>query len=182
MDIFLLLLLIVCIAIGFFQGMIKLVIAIIAFYLGLVLGTLYYPSMADFMVRRLHTARYVGEYVGFALVLFVSFVLLLIAGVYTFRYAALPGRLQYVDRIIGTILGVLLGGFIIGIFAMVLYNMMVVRNGQNLGFPLAKALGNSTSRSFLVAYFRGSVLPWAFSVLSPVLPSGAQLIFFAQNV
>jgi hypothetical protein len=64
---------------------------------------------------------------------------------------------------------------------LVLYNMMIVRNGQNLGFPLAKMIGTSTARSFLVQYFRLNILPWAFSVLSPILPSGAQLIFLAQN-
>ena len=181
MDIFLMILLIVCIAIGFFQGMIKLIIAIVAFYLSLVLGALYYPSMGDFLVRRLHTQRYVGEYVGFALVLFVAFIVLLAAGIYTFRYATLPGRLQYLDRIIGTVLGVLLGGFIVGIFALFVYNLMVLRGGQNLDFPLARTIGKSTLNSFLVQYFRSFIHPTVFSILSPILPSGAQLIFSVQN-
>lgn len=180
MDIFFILLLIVCIAVGFFQGMIRVTIAIVALYLGLVLASLYYPSVGDFLVRRLNTTRPVGQYVGFAMVLFVAFIILLIAGIYTFRYATLPGRLQYLDRILGTILGLCLGGFLIGIFATFLWTLLVER-GAAPDLPLMSMVTRSTQTSFLPRYFATEILGRSYAILDPILPDGVRLIFSVQG-
>jgi membrane protein required for colicin V production len=181
MDIFLLLMLILCVLVGFFQGMIRLIVAIVAFYLSLVLASLYYPVVGDFIVRRLGSQRFVGEYVGFAMVLFIAFVILLAAGVYTFRYAKLPGQLQYLDRIVGTVLGVALGALIIGISSILLYNLMVYRGGCRVDFPVMRMLCSATRGSFLIGYFGNTIISQAYAALDPVLPDGARLIFLVQS-
>lgn len=181
MDIFLLILLIVCIAIGFFQGMIRLIIAIVSFYLSLVLASLYYQALGDFFVRRLGSARFAGDYSAFGIVLLVSFFVLLAAGAYTFRYAKLPGQLQYLDRIVGTLLGLALGGLFVGMFSILIYNLMIGRGGCGLGFPLASFICDQTRTSFLVRYFGVTIIGQSYAVLDPILPEGAQLIFLVQG-
>jgi membrane protein required for colicin V production len=181
MDIFLLILLILCIAIGFFQGMIRVIIAIVSFYLSLVLASLYYQAVGDFFVRRFGSARFAADYSAFGIVLLVSFFVLLAAGAYTFRYARIPGRLQYLDRIIGTLLGLALGGLVVGLFSILIYNLMVGRGGCNLGFPLSNVICSATRGSFLVRYFGVTIVREAYTALDPVLPEGAQLIFLVQG-
>ncbi len=179
-DILMILLFIGALAIGFFQGMIRIVVIILAFYLSLVLASLYYPSLGEWLVARLGTQRYVAQYVGFTLVLFVATLLLTAAGIYTFRYAQLPGQLQYLDRIIGTVLGMVLGALIIGILATLLYNLMIVRGGRNIDFPIMRSLGNAVASSSILQYFSRELLPLTYGMLDPVLPEGAALIFAVQ--
>lgn len=167
-------------AAGFFQGMIRLLVTIIALYLAVVLASLYYAPLGEFFVRNFRAQRFVGQYVAFFLVMFFSFVLLTIAGLYTFRYAKLPGGLEYLDRIIGTVLGMLLGVLLIGIFGGLLYNLMIVRGGRNIELPLFRALGNSVAASTLISYFSDVLLPLAYDTMDPILPEGADFLFRVQ--
>ena len=179
-DLLLILIFIGLLVTGFFQGMIRVLVIILAFYLSLVLATLYYPSFGEWLVRTLGTQRFVAQYVAFALVLFFATILLTAAGVYTFRYAQLPGQLQYLDRIVGTVLGMVLGALVIGILATLLWNLMIVRGGQNIDFPIMRALGRSVAGSSILAYFANFLLPTTYALLDPVLPDGAALIFAIQ--
>jgi hypothetical protein len=77
-------------AVGFFQGTIRLIIVILAFYLGTVLASLYYQSLADIFVRELGGQRFVSQYVAFALIHLFSFIVLTWVGVYSFRYVHTP--------------------------------------------------------------------------------------------
>ena len=110
----------------------------------------------------------------------ILFILLTAAGIYTFRYAQLPGQLQYLDRIVGTVLGMVLGALIVGIVATLLYNLMIVRGGRNIEFPIMRALGSSVATSSILQYFSQFLLPQTYALLDPVLPDGAALIFAAQ--
>lgn len=179
-DILLILLFFGMLVLGFFQGMIRLVVLLLAFYLSLVLASLYYPAVGEFFVRRFDAQRFVGQYVGFALVLFFSFIALSAAGVYTFRYAQLPGQLQYLDRIVGTLLGMVLGVILVGIFAALLWNLMIVRGGRTIDFPFMRSLGTSVATSPMLNYFANFLLPELYAILDPVLPDGAALIFAVQ--
>ncbi len=179
-DLFFLLLLVGMLAFGFFQGMIRLIVLLVAFYLSVVLASLYFPALANVFQTRFGTPRYVGEYVGFALVFMLGFILLTVAGLYTFRYAKMPGQLQYVDRFVGVILGVVLAGLLIGIFAVLLWNMMVLRGGCTIDFPIMRMLCGGVRASFLLQYFASELLPRTYSLVDPVLPEGASLIFLVQ--
>lgn len=167
-------------AAGFFQGMIRLLVMIAALYLSVVLASLYFASLGEFFVRRFDAERYVGQYVAFFLVLLVAFLFLALAGLYTFRYWRLLGGLQYLDRIIGTVLGMLLGTLVIGIFASLLYNLMVVRGGRNIDLPLFRSIGTAVANSVMVRYFSTKLLPLVYNTVDPFLPEGADLLFLAS--
>lgn len=180
LDVLFILLFFGMLAAGFFQGMIRLVILIISFYLALVLASLYYPSLGEFFVRNFESQRFVAQYVAFALVLLVSFLLLALAGFYTFRYLRIPGGLEYLDRIVGTLLGLFFGALIVGILASLLYNLMIIRGGRTIDLPLFRAFGNAVASSFMIDYFSTTVLPLAYNFLDPILPEGADLLFRVQ--
>ncbi|NJN16562.1 MAG: CvpA family protein [Oscillochloris sp.] len=179
-DLVLILLFFGMLSTGFFQGMIKLLVLIFAFYLSLVLASLYYPAVGNFLVVQFDTERFVGQYIGFTLVMFLAMVLLSIAGFYTFRYAQLPGQLQYLDRIVGTLLGMIMGALLVGIFAVLLWNLMIVRGGQTIDFPIMRSLGRSVATSQILSFFANSILPQTYSLVDPFLPDGAALIFAIQ--
>jgi uncharacterized membrane protein required for colicin V production len=176
-DVLLLLIFLGLLVTGFFQGMIRLMVMLVAFYLSLVLASLYYAPLGEFFVRSMDTARYVGQYVAFFLVLTVGFVLLTLAGLYTFRYAKLPGGLEYLDRIVGAVLGMLLGVFVVGILGSLLWNLMVVRGGRDIDLPIFQAFGNAVATSSIERYFSRVLMPFVYSYLDPFLPEGADLLF-----
>ena len=180
MDILFILLFFGMLAAGFFQGMVRLLVLLVAFYLSLVLASLYYPSLGEFFVRSFDTQRYVGQYMAFSLVLFFGFLLLALAGLYTFRYFRMPGGLEFLDRAVGAVLGMVFGSLVIGIFAALLWNLMIVRGGRNIDFPLMRALGNSVAGSFVLQYFSTQLLPLVYNFLDPILPDGANLLFLVQ--
>jgi uncharacterized membrane protein required for colicin V production len=180
MDVFFLLLFVGALALGFFQGMVRLLVLILAFYLSVVLASLYFPALANVFVNRFGTERYVGEYMGFIIVLLLAVLILGAAGLYTFRYAQLPGQLQYIDRILGLVLGLLFGTLLISIFAVVLWNMMIVRGGRTVDFPLMRFLGSQVAGSTLLQFFANQLLGQIYTLVDPVLPDGAQIIFAVQ--
>jgi uncharacterized membrane protein required for colicin V production len=167
-------------AAGFFQGMIRLLVLIVALYLAVVLASLYYAPLGEFFVRNFDAQRFVGQYVAFFLVMFFSFLLLSFAGLYTFRYAKLPGSLEYLDRIIGTILGMFMGALLVGIFSSLLWNLMIVRGGRNIDLPLFQSIGSAISSSTLERYFSTVILPLTYNRIDPILPEGADLLFQVQ--
>jgi len=179
-DILLILIFFSMLALGFFQGMIRVAVLILAFYLSLVLASLYYASLGEWFVRQLGSDRYVSQYISFALVLFFGMILLTAAGLYTFRYAQLPGQLQYLDRIIGTVLGMLLGAFVVGIIATLLWNLLIVRGGARIDLPIMGMLGRSVAGSTILPFFANELLGRTYALLDPVLPQGAGLIFAIQ--
>ncbi len=176
-DLLLILIFVGLLATGFFQGMIRLLVMIVALYLSLVLASLYFAPLGEFFVRNFDTQRYVGQYVAFFLVLVIGFVLLTIAGLYTFRYAKLPGSIEYLDRIVGTVLGMFLGVLIVGIFGSLLWNMMVLRGGRNIDLPIFEAFGNAVANSSIERYFSRVLLPLVYRYADPFLPEGADLLF-----
>jgi uncharacterized membrane protein required for colicin V production len=180
MDILFILLFFGVLAAGFFQGMVRLALLIIAFYLALVLASLYYPSLGEFFVRSFSADRFIAQYVAFALVLLLGFLLLALAGLYTFRYFRMPSALMYLDYIVGTIFGLVFGALLIGILASLLYNLMILRGGRNIDLPLFRLIGNSVANSFVMNYFSNTVLPLTYDFLDPILPEGADLLFRVQ--
>ena len=179
-DFIFILLFVASLTIGFFQGMIRLAVLLVALYLSMVLASLYYTAMGEWLIRGFGAQRFVANYVGFALVLFFGFLLLAAAGLYTFRYARMPGGMIYLDHVGGVLLGMLLGVFFIGTFAALLFNLMIIRGGSTIDFPFMRSLGNTVADSVLLHYFSTQLLPMIYATLDPVLPEGARLIFLAQ--
>jgi uncharacterized membrane protein required for colicin V production len=168
-------------ALGFFQGTIRLAIAIIAFYVGIVLASLYFQVVGTFFRARFNSSAEVSQITAFATVLLVSFLLLTMAGLYTFRYAKMPASLDFIDRIIGTLLGLLLGALFLGILAILLRDLFVFRNTAGaLTFPVVAAFQQGVQQSFLVRFFGTNILPLIYNSVRPILPQGSEIIFRVQ--
>jgi membrane protein required for colicin V production len=177
-DLLFILLLLAGLALGFFQGTIKLVVAIISFYIGIVLASLYFQVVGNFFRVRFRSTVEVGQITAFAVILLVSFLLLTIAGLYTFRYAKLPSSLDFLDRIIGTLLGLVLGALVLGMFAILLQGLFVDRDvAGSVTFPIINALQRGVRGSFLVAFFGDQILPLIYTSVRPVLPRESEFIF-----
>ena len=176
MDIIYILLLLVGLAIGFFQGTIKLLITIIAFYVSIILASLYFQSLGNFYRQHFQSTLEVSQITAFATVLLVAFLLLTIAGLYTFRYARIPASLDFIDRIIGTILGLVLGAICLGMLSILLQDLFVAQT-PNIDFPVVQALIQSIRTSFLVPFFSNQILPLIYTTMRPLLPRESDVIF-----
>jgi membrane protein required for colicin V production len=176
-DVLFILLLVGILALGFFQGTIRLAVIIIAFYLSVVLASLYYPAVGSFLFNNFGGERYASEYIGFFLVMLIAGILLITAGLYTFRYVQVPERLQIIDHIVGTLLGLFLAALMLGVLASLLWQLMVISGGGNIEMPLFQMLGRGVRNSFLLSYFADFILPETYNYVRPILPGGAQLIF-----
>ncbi len=176
-DLFFIVLFIGALALGFFYGMIRQIILIVVFYISVLLASIYFGATATFLQQRFSTDRTTAEYIGFGIVLMLSFILLTAAGFYTFRYAEMPGQLLYLDRVVGLLLSVILGALLIGIFSVLLWDIMIVAGAQNIDSPLTRSLGRSVRNSFLLRYFAQVILPQVYHLVDPILPAEAERIF-----
>lgn len=177
-DLLFLLILLGGLALGFFQGTVKFAIAIVAFYVGIVLASLYFQSVGNFFRVKFNSSAEVGQITAFGTVLAISFLLLTVAGLYTFRYFRMPTSLDFLDKILGTLLGLCMAALFMGILAVLLKDLFVFRNpAGDAGLPVIKAFQSSVRSSTLVAFFGNNILPLIYSSLRPVLPREAEIIF-----
>lgn len=176
-DLLFLLLLFAIVATGFFKGMIRIGVLIVAFYLSVVLSSLYYPQVGYFFFSNFGGTARAGNYIGFFILLAVSFSLLSTAGLYTFRYADLPGKLKILDHAVGSLLSLILAALVLGMLAVLLWNLMVTAGGKNVDIPLFQLIGSQVETSVVLRYFAVYILPRSYTFVDPVLPNGASLIF-----
>jgi membrane protein required for colicin V production len=168
-------------AFGFFQGTLKLLITIIAFYVSIVLASLYFQAVGNFFRVRFHTSAEVGQVTAFATVLLVSFLLLTMAGLYTFRYFRVPKSLDFFDKIIGTLLGLFMAALFMGMLAILLKDLFVYRSPASAAsLPFMISLQNGIRSSTMVGFFGNNILPMLYGFLRPILPGEAELIFRVQ--
>ena len=179
-DLLLVLLFIAVTAMGFFQGTIRIVIALVTFYASVVLSSLYFRFLAVFFTRR-GTNPAIADAISFFLILIVCFLILFAAGVYTFRYVRVPGRLDYLDRLLGTLLAVVLAAMVGVIVSMVLqYAFVRFDAAATAGFPLTASFQRSVRSSTVRPLLLDHVLPRLYTSVSPFLPEAAQPFFRPQ--
>jgi uncharacterized membrane protein required for colicin V production len=177
-DLLFLLILLAGLALGFFQGTIKLLVAIISFYVSLVLASLYFQAVGNFFRVRFNSSQEVGQITAFATVLLISFFLLLLAGLYTFRYLKMPTSLDFFDKIIGTMLGLLLGALFMGLLAILLKDLFVFRSpASEASLPFVISFQNGVRSATLVSFFGDRVFPLLYQTVRPILPAEADLLF-----
>jgi uncharacterized membrane protein required for colicin V production len=180
-DLLFLLILLGGLALGFFQGTIKLLVTIIAFYVSIVLASLYFQAVGNFFRVRFESSQEVGQITAFATVLLLSFLLLTLAGLYTFRYLKVPPSLDFIDKIIGTLLGLMLGALFMGLLAILLKDLFVFRSpATDAGLPVIVAFQNGVRNSTLVSFFGDRLFPLLYNTIRPILPAEADYIFRVQ--
>lgn len=177
-DIVFVLLLLAFLALGFFQGTIKLLVAIISFYVSIILASLYFQYVGGFLRPRLHTSATMAQILGFSFILLLMFLMLMLAGFYTFRYARLPASLDFVDRVIGTLLGLVMGGLVLGTLALIMDILFIKGNpASEINFPIMISLQSATRSSRLLDYFKVEVFPMILNLVRPFLPAEAFRLF-----
>jgi membrane protein required for colicin V production len=168
-------------ALGFFQGTIRLAIAIISFYISIILASLYFQSLGRFFRERFGTTFDVAQIVAFGIILLVAFLLITTASLYTFRYAKMPASLDFVDKIIGTLLGLVLGALFLGMLAIILEQLFVFRDtARDITFPIVRAFQDGVRGSVLVQFFANNILPLIYATVKPVLPRETEIIFLIR--
>lgn len=179
-DLLFLVLFIALLSVGYFQGVVRLGMMMLAFYLSLVLASLYFQTIGLFLRNQFHLVPYMADYFGFFIMLIFGFILLASATSYTFRTAHLPGKLQFIDHILGIFVGLLLAAWLLGIFAILLWNLMVLRHGGDIDLPIMRMIGSSVANSFTLRFLANDVLPQVYELLDPILPDAAAILFVVQ--
>lgn len=163
---------------GFFKGMVKLGLAIVTFYLSIVVASLYYRPLASGIAKNSSTSFQVIEMLSFLLLLVFIYVILFLTALYTFRYLTVKGSIQFLDKIIGAFLGLILGAMFASIFAMMMRYLFIYTNAPaTLDFPAMRFLQESTFNSVLKDVFLNTILPILYAPISPILPESADIIF-----
>jgi uncharacterized membrane protein required for colicin V production len=165
-------------ALGFAQGTVRLMIAIIALYIGIILASLYFQIVGEWLRTRLGSTVQVGQIVAFALIMISGLLLLSAAGFYTFRYVQVPASLEFIDRVLGLMLGLVLSALILGMFALFLSSLFINQNAAGtFTFPVTRWFQSSARTSILLPFFGSNVLPFIYATLRPVLPPESGIIF-----
>lgn len=177
-DLIFILLVLGGLALGFFQGTIKLIIAIISFYVSIILASLYFQVSGVFFRQQFNLTMEVGSIIAFGVILLISFLLLMTAGLYTFRYAKMPPSLDFFDRIVGTLFGLVMICLFLGILALILKDLFIYRDvASTVTFPIMHSIQSGVRTSIMVQFFSTSILPLIYTTIRPVLPSQSELIF-----
>lgn len=177
-DVIILLVVVFGLFYGFFKGVFKIFLAIVSFYLAIVLASLYFRVTARAIGKNSKTSPQVLEMLSFLTLVIVCFLILAWAAFYTFRYFKVRGRIENLDKLLGAFLGLILGAFMAGIFVMMLRYLFVTTNAPaTLDFPAMRFLQESTGNSVLIRPFSNVVLPLIYTPISPILPDSADLIF-----
>ena len=180
-DVLFLIILLGGLALGFFQGTIKLLVTIISFYVSIVLASLYFQAVGNFFRKSFSSSQEVGQITAFATVLLISFLLLTMAGLYTFRYLKVPASLDFIDKIAGTLLGLLLGALFMGLLAILLKDLFVYRSpASEAALPIVISFQSSVRSSTLAPFFGERLFPLLYRTVRPFLPSEADFIFRVQ--
>jgi uncharacterized membrane protein required for colicin V production len=179
-DLLLVLVFVAVTAIGFFQGTIRLLVALVTFYASIVLASLYFRFLAIFFTQR-GTSEQVASSISFFLILLLTFALLFTAGLYTFRYVRISGRLDYLDRILGTVLGMVLAAMVAVVLTMILnYTFVRYDMAATASFPLTSSIQRSVRTSTVRPILLQNVLPRMYATVAPFLPEAALPFFQAR--
>lgn len=176
-DLLFLLLLVGALALGFFQGVIRLTVLLVTYYLSVVLASFLFYPLGLFFFNKFGTHPDVGMYIAFALIMMLCMAILSAYGLYAVRDIALPGHLMYIDRSAGVFVALILIALFLGMLAVLLWNLMIIKGAETLDLPIMQFLGGSVRKSFLLRYFSTYILPTAYNFADPVLPDGAAIIF-----
>jgi membrane protein required for colicin V production len=180
-DIIYILLFFGIVALGFFRGAIQLTILLVSFYISLLVASFTFELLANFFIVQLGTGPQVAIFVSFSLLVLIGFTLFSFVGIYNFREVSIPDRFFFLDHGIGMFLGIILGALFLGMFADLLWTLMIERGGETLDLPIARLLGGSMRNSFLLQYFQLYVLPRAYDFANPFLPDSVEILFRATQ-
>ncbi len=90
----------------------------------------------------------------------------------------MPGRLDYVDRMLGTLLALVLAAMVGVVVSMILNYAFVSHDvARAASFPLTAAFQKSVRGSTVMPFLLNYVLPRLYASVAPFLPEAAQPFF-----
>lgn len=69
---------------------------------------------------------------------------------------------------------------ILGLSAVLLWNLFIVRGFGTIDYPITRWLGGQIGASLMLRFFANAVLPSLYEIVDPVLPDAARIIFQVQ--
>lgn len=182
LDIFVMGTFLAVIAVGFFNGITKVMSALLAIYIGSIISAAFYRPLTN--ASRDHIAT-MGESTGhlfFFVILFLVFSSAFTVLISTWLgRLKLPRRIEIVDNVGGAALGVIVSGLAVTLAAMLLVILLQALNqtfgsGDMVGF-----VNNQIDGSTLVPvilrlspHFVRLISPWFPNGLPPILSGGAE--------
>lgn len=176
LDITLLLLLFAIPIIGFFQGAIRLLVLLVMFYISVVLASLFFTTLGRVLEPVSGVPLIISQYLSFALVLGVSFLLLSIAGLFLFRHVHIDPKFARLNYLGGVIVGMALAIFMTGTIAAIFWQLNNAPEiGETTPAPIRwlAAQGGGTLVSRQLMWY---VFPGINTILAPILPGDAQMV------
>ena len=177
LDIIIVLLLFASLLVGWMQGMPRLIMIAGALYTGFLLASVYYHLFAVSLAGVFNIqSGFVADLVSFA-VLDVLVTLLMVALLLSlFGHIEVKGRAAVFDRILGSVMGLFVGVFVIGILMTLLrvpFEANQTKLNSSADMPIIQMFNSNYEKSTLAPNFIRTT-PILMSSVMPLLPPDAR--------
>ncbi|NJP06039.1 MAG: CvpA family protein [Chloroflexaceae bacterium] len=165
---------------GFSSGAIRMALFLLAWYISVVLSSLYFQALGNMLNNQFGASIIVADAAGFSLLLLLSFTVLALGISFIFRHIRLPRRLVALDQMLGLSFGLILALLVIGVFTQVLQYVTISADIQANSEPWFNWLVTSAEDSRLTTYVANNVIPDVYAYVDPVLPESASMLFIRE--
>ncbi len=177
LDIIIVLLLFASLLVGWTQGIPRLVMIAGALYTGFLLASVYYHLFAVSLASMFKIqSGFVADLVSFAL-LDVLVTLLMVALLLSlFGHVEVKGRAAVFDKVLGSVMGLLVGVFVIGILITLLrvpFEANQTKLNSSADMPIIQMFNSNYEKSTLAGNFMRTT-PILMSSVVPLLPADAR--------
>jgi uncharacterized membrane protein required for colicin V production len=175
-DLVSLIIIVIALLFGFFQGAVRMIVITIMSYIGLVIAGLYFQTIGDW----LHLAANIGSLESYSLAYITVFVLCMLTlssmGMYTFRF--FRGNTEsIVNRIIGLAFSMVTVVILIGVFA----HLLLILPTDGTSNELRSFISTNTLHTVATARFAtplsNIVAPIVLQMLDPFVFSDINQLF-----
>jgi uncharacterized membrane protein required for colicin V production len=177
LDILIIALLFFFIYIGWSNGTPRLLMVIGAIYTGFLLAAIYYHLFAVMLMNLFHIqSLFIAELISFLVLDLLVTVLMLALLMSLFGHVEIRNRLAVFDKIIGSVLGLLAGVLVVGIFLTILrvpYEAEQQKENAAFQMPVVQLFNQAYEKSALSPFFLKGA-PYFLTTIKPLLPSQVQ--------
>ena len=177
LDIIIVLLLFAALLVGWTQGMPRLMMIAGALYTGFLLASVYYHLFAVSLASMFNIqSGFVADLVSFALLDVLVTVVMVALLLSLFGHVEIKGRAAVFDRILGSVMGLLVGVFVIGILITLLrvpFEANQTKLNSSADMPIIQMFNSNYEKSTLAGIFIRTT-PILMTGVVPLLPADAR--------
>jgi uncharacterized membrane protein required for colicin V production len=177
LDVIIIALLFFFIYIGWNNGTPRLLMVIGAVYTGFLLSAIYYHLFAVMLMNLFHIQDvFIAELISFLVLLVLVTTLMLALLLSLFGHIEIKNRLAVFDKLVGSVLGLLAGVLIIGIFLTILrvpYEAEQQKENAAFNMPIVQVFNQAYEKSVLSPFFLKGA-PYFLTSIKPMLPPQVQ--------